>query len=218
MIFSAGILARPVQSFQRLTFKRFTHELAPRFKVQKKKQKGRIAVRTGGSAKGSLVSFGSYGIRLKSEGVRMAAVHLKEADNVITKCVREYGGKVWRRLCTNIAICTKGNETRMGKGKGPFDYWAVRVPTGKVIFEVSGDSVLHEKIAREAFRKAGEKMPGTFEFVKKGGNPRLGLKDAIKPLPPKQNFLAQYKANPDKKLLNVLKSRDPVYKLYSGRS
>lgn len=47
---------------------------------------------------------------------------------------------------------------RMGKGKGSFDYWASRVAVNKVLFELKGD--LHEEIVRDAFRLAGNKMPG----------------------------------------------------------
>ena len=47
---------------------------------------------------------------------------------------------------------------RMGKGKGSFDHWASRVAVSKVLFEIKGD--LHEEIVRDAFRLAGNKMPG----------------------------------------------------------
>ena len=46
----------------------------------------------------------------------------------------------------------------MGKGKGSFDHWASRIAVNKVIFEVKGD--LHEKVVKDAFRLAGNKMPG----------------------------------------------------------
>ncbi|ODV93465.1 hypothetical protein PACTADRAFT_52046 [Pachysolen tannophilus NRRL Y-2460] len=196
--------------------KRFSHELAPRFKHVGKRHKGRVPVRTGGSTKGSTIEFGEYGIRLKSEGVRMSANQLKEADAVILRMMRPIGAKIWRRLCTNVAVCTKGNETRMGKGKGAFDYWAVRVPTGKIIFEIGGSNTLHEKVAREAFRKAGEKLPGVFEFVKKNDALRVGLK-AIKETGNQINYLETLKQNPTKVFGNVLKSKLPEYRLYTGR-
>ena len=50
-------------------------------------------------------------------------------------------------------------EVRMGKGKGSFDHWASRIAVSKVIFELKGD--IHEQVARDAFRIAGNKMPGT---------------------------------------------------------
>lgn len=49
-------------------------------------------------------------------------------------------------------------QVRMGKGKGSFDHWASRIAVSKVIFEVKGD--IHEQVVRDAFRLAGNKMPG----------------------------------------------------------
>lgn len=48
----------------------------------------------------------------------------------------------------------------MGKGKGSFDHWASRIAVSKIIFELKGD--LHEKVVRDAFRLAGNKMPGQY--------------------------------------------------------
>lgn len=196
--------------------KRFSHELSPRFKLVAKKHKGRIPVRTGASSKGSTVAFGDYGLRLKSAGLRMSAKQLKEADAVVMRVMRAHGGKLWRRLCTNIAVCTKGNETRMGKGKGPFDYWAVRVPTGKVIFECGGEN-LHEKVAKDAFRRAGEKLPGVFEFVKKGDPARVGLK-SLKEAEEKVNYKELRKENPSRRDAVLQKSKRDEYSVYNGRS
>ncbi|KAL3234314.1 Large ribosomal subunit protein uL16m [Nakaseomyces bracarensis] len=197
---------------------RWSHEYAPRYKEQQKKQKGRVPVRTGGSTKGSTLQFGQYGIRLKSEGVRLTAEQLKEADNAIMRYVRPLNnGQLWKRLCTNIAVCIKGNETRMGKGKGAFDHWMVRVPTGKILFEMSGDN-LHERVAREAFRKAGTKLPGVYEFVSRKSLTRVGLHSFKNPkLDPKVNYFEKLEKKPTKRHINVLKSQEPEYKLYRGR-
>jgi hypothetical protein len=50
----------------------------------------------------------------------------------------------------------------MGKGKGSFDHWASRIAVNKIIFELRGD--LHEKVVKDAFRLAGNKMPGQYSF------------------------------------------------------
>ena len=71
--------------------------------------------------------------------------------------------RLYMRICANIGVYTSGNEVRMGKGKGRFDYWASRVAVSKIIFELKGE--LHEKVAREAFRLAGNKMPGTSSWT-----------------------------------------------------
>ena len=103
-VFKTGFRSlNPLESLQ-VTARRFTHEYAPRFKNQTKKQKGRVPVRTGGSTKGNSLQFGQFGLRLKSEGVRLTALQLKEADNAIMRYVRPLNnGQLWRRLCTNIA-------------------------------------------------------------------------------------------------------------------
>lgn len=51
-----------------------------------------------------------------------------------------------------------GKQMRMGKGKGSFDHWAARVAVNQVLFEVRG--MLHEQVVRDAFRLAGNKLPG----------------------------------------------------------
>jgi len=61
----------------------------------------------------------------------------------------------------------------MGKGKGSFDHWASRVAVSKIIFELKGD--IHEKVARDALRLAGNKMPGMYEFVRKGDPAVVGI-------------------------------------------
>ena len=86
----------------------------------------------------------------------------------------------------------------MGKGKGSFDHWASRVAVSKVIFEIKGE--IHEQIVKDAFRLAGNKMPGRslynsvllvdlsetiiltstfflgmYEFVRKGDAPVVGI-------------------------------------------
>ena len=52
------------------------------------------------------------------------------------------------RVFPDVPVCVKGNETRMGKGKGGFEYWACRVPVGRVVFEVGGGGI-REEIARQ---------------------------------------------------------------------
>ena len=47
---------------------------------------------------------------------------------------------------------------RMGKGKGSFDHWACRVAINQIVFEIKGH--LHEQVIRDAFRMAGNKLPG----------------------------------------------------------
>ncbi|KAG7880758.1 hypothetical protein KL905_002373 [Ogataea polymorpha] len=194
--------------------RRYGHELAPQYKHLKKKQKGRVSVRTGCSEKGTTLKFGSYGMRLKSEGTRITAAQLRAADNVLMKFVKKENGMYWKRLCTNIAVCIKGNATRMGKGKGAFDHWAARVPTGKVVFEISG---MHEQSAKDALRRSCEKLPGVWEFITRSATPRLGLRLVGEPAT-KTNYYEKLRRNPTKKFANMMKSKEYLYQRYNGRS
>lgn len=205
----------PTSLLINLATKRFSHEYAPRYQKIRKAHKGRVPVRTGGSIKGSTLQLGNFGLRLKSEGVRLTSKQLKEADNAIMRVVRGSGAKLYKRFVASVAVCIKGNETRMGKGKGPFDHWAVRVPTGKILFEIEQGPTLHEKLIRDTFRKAGDKLPGIYEVVTELQLPRVGL-NAVTEIPEKINVVEQKLSNPSKQQQNILKGKEEQYRLYKN--
>ncbi|KAI9880689.1 MAG: mitochondrial ribosomal large subunit component [Pleopsidium flavum] len=147
--------------------------LQPKAGEAKKTRKGRPRVPTGGSTRGTTVVWGDYGLRMRDHHRRVSAAQLKNGEDTIRKRLRGMKYRLYMRICANIGVYTSGNESRMGKGKGSFDYWASRVAVSKIIFELKGD--LHEKVAREAFRLAANKMPGLYEFVKKGDPPVMGI-------------------------------------------
>ncbi|GBC03763.1 hypothetical protein RclHR1_05300004 [Rhizophagus clarus] len=70
------------------------------------------------------------------------------------------------RVFPDIPVTSKGNETRMGKGKGSFEYYACRVPMNKILFEIGGGNIRRE-VAKEALRLASDKLPVKTEFVDK---------------------------------------------------
>ncbi|KAJ9665600.1 39S ribosomal protein L16, mitochondrial [Coniosporium apollinis] len=147
--------------------------LLPRSGANKKDRKGRPRVPTGGSTRGTTVVWGDYGLRMRDHDRRISAAQLKIGEDTIRKRLRGFKFRLYMRISANIGVYTSGNEVRMGKGKGSFDYWASRVAVSKVIFELKGD--LHEQIVRDAFRLAGNKLPGLYEFVKKGDPPVMGI-------------------------------------------
>lgn len=193
---------------------RFKHEYAPRYKRIRKAFKGKVGVRTGGSVKGTSLEFGNYGLRLKSNGVRMTATQLKEADNVIKRGIKPAGADLITRFTCNTPVCIKGNQTRMGKGKGSFDHWACRVRTGKVLFEIRGD--IHEKMAKESLRKASDKLPGIFEIITKSSNIRVSPTKCIEK-PSKVNYVEKLNKDPTPKWANIMASKESVYQMYRGR-
>ncbi|KAL1647436.1 39S ribosomal protein L16, mitochondrial [Diplodia intermedia] len=147
--------------------------LLPRSGHNKKDRKGRPRVPTGGSMRGTTIVWGDYGLRLKDHDRRISGKHLKIAEDTIRKRLRGLKFRLYTRICANIGVYTSGNESRMGKGKGSFDHWASRVAISKILFELKGE--VHEQVVRDAFRLAGTKLPGQYEFVRKGDPPVMGI-------------------------------------------
>ncbi|KAF2036142.1 50S ribosomal protein L16 [Setomelanomma holmii] len=147
--------------------------LAPKAGESRKSRKGRCRVPTGGSMRGTTVVWGDYGLRMRDHDRRISAQQLKIAEETIKKRLRGMKFRMYMRIAANIGVYTSGNESRMGKGKGSFDRWTARVAVSKIIFELKGD--LHEQVVRDAFRLAGNKLPGLYEFVKKGDPPVMGV-------------------------------------------
>ncbi|KAJ1299922.1 hypothetical protein OPQ81_005363 [Rhizoctonia solani] len=151
----------------------WAHGWEPFIDRTKKMQKGRPRVATGGSVKGTTIMIGDYGLRMIDHHRRISAQQLKLAEATIKQRLRGQRYRLYTRVNCNIGVYVSGNEMRMGKGKGSFDHWATRVAVNRVIFEIRG--ALHEQVARDAFRLAGNKLPGQYEFIKKGEPPVVGI-------------------------------------------
>jgi ribosomal protein L16 len=123
--------------------------------------------------RGTTLVWGDYGLRLRSHDRRIGAQQLKVADETIRKRLRGLKYRLYHRVSANIGVYTSGNDQRMGKGKGSFDHWACRVPVSKILFELRGE--VHEQVVRDAMRLAGNKLPGLYEFVRKGDPPVMGI-------------------------------------------
>ncbi|KUI57684.1 Replication factor C subunit 5 [Cytospora mali] len=147
--------------------------LEPFIDRTKKMQKGRPRVATGGSTKGTTVMIGDYGLRMIDHHRTISAQQLKLAEATIKQRLRGQRYRLYMRVNCNVGVYISGNEVRMGKGKGSFDHWASRVAVNRVLFELRG--ALHEQVARDAFRLAGNKLPGQYEFIKRGEPPVVGI-------------------------------------------
>lgn len=132
--------------------------LAPKRGHTQKSRKGRCRVPTGGSTRGTTVVWGDYGLRMRDHDRRVSAAQLATGAEAIKKRLKGQRYRLYTRVCANIGVYTKGNEMRMGTGKGSFDYWASRIAVSQIVFEVKGE--LHERIVRDAFRLAANKLPG----------------------------------------------------------
>jgi len=110
--------------------------------------------------RGSSVSFGQFGLQAL-EPSWITARQIEAGRIAITRHVKR-GGKIWIRIFPDKPITAKPAETRMGGGKGAPEDWVAVVRPGRVLYEISGVS---EKVAREAFRLAGHKLPVRTRFV-----------------------------------------------------
>ncbi|RXW23255.1 hypothetical protein EST38_g2601 [Candolleomyces aberdarensis] len=165
-------------------FTRGRGQLAPKKVKHLRRHKGRVPIPVGGSTRGTTLAFGEWGIRIKGNGARLSAKQLTTAEEVIKKKLKVLkGAKVYLRVFPDIPVCIKGNETRMGKGKGTFEYWATRVPIGRVLFEIGGVPI-REELARDILRQAAAKLPTEMEFINRSSPPRLGSMLIYPPTPP----------------------------------
>jgi large subunit ribosomal protein L16 len=134
--------------------------LSPKRTKYRKAQKGN---NRGTAYRASDVSFGDYAMQALEPG-RLTSRQIEAARMAITRHVKR-AGKLWIRIFPDRPVSKKPLEVRMGGGKGAVEEWAARVLPGRVMYELSG---VDEKIAREAFRLAGHKLPIAYKFLARG--------------------------------------------------
>ena len=133
--------------------------LMPKKSKWRKQARGRMRGQTKG---GDMVAFGEYGLKaLEPCWVTSRQI---EAVRVTISRAMSRTGKMWIRIFPDKPITKKPAETRMGKGKGSPEGWVAVVKPGRVMFELSG---VPEAMAREAFRRAGHKLPIKTKVVKR---------------------------------------------------
>lgn len=115
---------------------------------------------SGVAAKGNLVSNGEFGMQALEPGW-ITSNQIEAARVAINRYVKR-GGKVWIKIFPDKPVCKKPLGVRMGKGKGPLEYWVAVVKPNRVLFEISGVSM---EAAREAMRLASHKLPIKCRFV-----------------------------------------------------
>lgn len=104
--------------------------------------------------RGTKLAFGSYGIKATSQA-RIKSNQIESARKAMSRSLTKVG-KYWIRIFPDRPYTAKAAEVGMGKGKGDPQGYCFDVLPGRIIFEVDG---VDEKIAREALRKAGTKLP-----------------------------------------------------------
>lgn len=133
--------------------------------LQPKKTKHRKAFRgrmKGTAIRGSKVTRGEFGLQATTR----SWVNSRQIEAARKAIVREVKrkGKLWITIFPHKPYSKKPAEVRMGKGKGAVEGYVAVVKPGRVLFELSG---VTEENAREALRKAGQKLPVLTRFVVK---------------------------------------------------
>ena len=131
--------------------------LLPKRTKYRKNQRGK---RRGKAFRGSLVTFGSFGLKAL-EAAWITNRQIEAARIAINRFLKREG-KMWIRIFPEKPITKKPLETRMGSGKGSPEGWVAVVRPGKILFEVDG---VKKVDAVEALRLASHKLPIKTKFV-----------------------------------------------------
>ena len=136
--------------------------LQPKKTKFRKMHKGRIH----GEAKGgTLVSFGTYGLKA-TEPERITARQIEAARRAMNRHMKRQG-RVWIRIFPDLPVTKKPTEVRMGKGKGSVEFWSAKVKPGRIMFEIDG---VPWNLAKEAFTLAAAKLPLDTRIVRRLGD------------------------------------------------
>ena len=131
--------------------------LQPKKTKFRKMQKGKMK---GNSMRGNQIAFGSFGIKTLEEGW-ITGRQIEAARQAVTRYMKREG-QLWIRIFPDKPVTKKPAEVRMGKGKGPVEYFVARVSPGRIMFEAEGVPL---EVAKEALRLAAQKLPVTTKFV-----------------------------------------------------
>jgi large subunit ribosomal protein L16 len=80
--------------------------------------------------------------KLQLEALQFGVISAKQLDSckeTISKKIKKLG-KCLSVIFPNLPVTKKPQETRMGKGKGSFHFWAFKVVPGSKLFEIVTDS------------------------------------------------------------------------------
>lgn len=136
--------------------------LQPKKRKYRKEFRGK---RRGMAMRGNAVNFGEFG--LKSEGVGWVTSRQIEAARKTIQHHTKRLGKLFIRVFPDKPVTHKAAGSKMGSGKGDIEQYVAVVKPGKILFELSG---LPIETAKEAFRKAGHKIPMKTKFINKDGS------------------------------------------------
>ncbi|MBU1992185.1 MAG: 50S ribosomal protein L16 [Patescibacteria group bacterium] len=133
--------------------------------LQPRKQKHRKEFRRRGAFKGTatrgtLVSFGEYGLKAMQTS-EITSRQIEAARRAMTRYIKR-GGKIWIRIFPHKVITRKAAEVPMGSGKGAPDFYVALAKKGTILFEMAG---VETDLAKEAMRRAAQKLPVKCRFI-----------------------------------------------------
>jgi len=114
-----------------------------------------------GLSKGSLVSFGEYGLKSLDCGW-LTSNQIEAARRAIAHHTKR-NGRIWVRVFPDKPFTEKGTGT-MGAGKGDVKGYVAVIKPGRIMFEVSG---INQEEANEALKLAAAKLPIICKIVTK---------------------------------------------------
>jgi hypothetical protein len=84
--------------------------LLPTMPEKKRSRKGRPRVPTGGSARGTTIVWGDYGLRMCDHHRRVSAAQLKVGEEAIKVRLKGMRYRLYKRVCASIGVYSSGNE------------------------------------------------------------------------------------------------------------
>ncbi|MDR1391831.1 MAG: 50S ribosomal protein L16 [Clostridiales bacterium] len=145
--------------------------LIPKRTKHRKVMRGRLK---GKARRGNKVTDGEYGLQALAPSW-IKSNQIESARIAMTRHIKR-GGKVWIKIFPDKPVTQRPAETRMGKGKGPPEFWVAVVKPGRVLFEIGG---VAEDVAKEAMRLASHKLPVKCKFITKKNDKVLLAGDDI---------------------------------------
>ena len=86
--------------------------LLPTMPEKKRSRKGRPRVPTGGSARGTTLVWGDFGMRMADHHRRVSAAQLKNGEDAIKIRLKGMRYRLYKRVCASIGVYSSGNEVR----------------------------------------------------------------------------------------------------------
>jgi large subunit ribosomal protein L16 len=106
---------------------------------------------------------GVFGLKILSSK-RITSQQIESVRQVIRRKIKTKTTEHLKiSVFPDLPVTKKSSGLRMGKGKGNFEFWAVPILQGRVVFELSGN--LNKFSAFKALLSGGKKLPGIIKIV-----------------------------------------------------